>query len=228
MLHLDLRDLQRAIDTEEQLVELLMQAINIDHPLWIEALKVMPEFLNLKEFADVAEYMRSHGRPGITLSSTLDLLENLKRQVYRVNSDPYAWQNFVSFITGYPLSPPRKYAAVFIDEVQGLKPLYDTPEGKAALKKLFLWAVKINKDKATGHVFFASSDGFFLQFMRNHLIKPEYFDVLVLDDAPLEIAKAVLEKEGPFSEAEAQQLVVVVGGRLGDVSRVVKLKQKKT
>jgi hypothetical protein len=137
----------------------------------------------MQEFAGVKEKMLAHGQPGVTLSSTLDLLENLMRHVHRVNSQPSGWWRVVSFFTDYR---PRKYAAVFIDEVQA--------EGKLALEELFQWAVEFNKDKATGHVFFASSDAFFLQFMRNHLLKPEYLDVFVVDDAPLDSAKAVLEK----------------------------------
>ena len=224
-LHLDLRDLQRSIETEEQLVALLVEAVNLEHPLVAEALKFMPEFASLPQLAAVKDKTLAHGQPGVTLSSTLNLLESLMRRVHRVNSQPSVFGSFVSFITGYRPLPPRKYAAVFIDEVQGLKPLFDTEEGKLALTELFLWAVEINKDKSTGHVFFASSDAFFLQFMRDNLLKPEYLDVFVLDDAPLDTAKAVLEKEGPFSAAEAEQLVAVVGGRLKDVSRAVSLKQ---
>jgi hypothetical protein len=63
--------------------------------------------------------------------------------------------------------------------------------------------------------------------MRDHLLKPEYLDVFVLDGAPLDTAKAVLEKDGPFSAAEAEQLVAVVGGLLKDVSRAVAMEQIK-
>jgi hypothetical protein len=103
-LHLDLRR-QRAINTEEQLVGLLVRATNLEHPPVAAAMKFMPEFASMREFAGVKEKMLAHGQPGVTLSSTLDLLENLMRHLYRVNSPPSGWWRVVSFFTDYR---PRK------------------------------------------------------------------------------------------------------------------------
>jgi hypothetical protein len=169
-LHLDMRDVKFAVKTEADLVRLLLDRINQDHPLVNQVMKAMPEFASLP-VENLKKALLPQADAALpTLRTTLNIVERLMREIHRTNANPSLFSRYVSWVTGYQ---PRMYAAMFIDEVQGLKSLGDSPEGDRALQTFFLWAVKINKDMSLGHVFWASSDAFFLEYMRGRLIKPE-------------------------------------------------------